>query len=228
MNILIFEDLVKVSIVLIVLFTIIAVSRRNVIALINTYAIQSLILSSLAFLFFLNESNRLILYTALITLLSKAIVIPILLKRTQKKMKEYSDIQYDYMGPTSLIFTSLGIIIVIFFSLSSVKNYLNLDSIAYIGIILSLSISLIGMLITITRKKVITKLIGYLMMENGVVMLSIFVTELPFLIEVLILMDLLVLLIMVSLLGFGMNSSIEEFHEQLNPFRKWFRKEDQK
>ena len=83
---------------------------------------------------------------------------------------------------------------------------------------------LIGMLIIIARKKIITKIIGYLMMENGVVLLSIFIGDLPLLIEILILIDLLVLLAIISVLGFGMDSSIENFHAKLNPFRKWFKK----
>ena len=83
---------------------------------------------------------------------------------------------------------------------------------------------LIGMLIIIARKKIITKIIGYLMMENGVVLLSIFIGDLPLLIEILILIDLLVLLALTSVLGFGMDSSVESFHEKLNPFRTRFKK----
>jgi len=57
-----------------------------------------------------------------------------------------------------------------------------------------------------------------------VVLLSIFIGDLPLLIEILILIDLLVLLAITSVLGFGMNSSVERFHAKLNPFRTWFEK----
>jgi len=76
----------------------------------------------------------------------------------------------------------------------------------------------------IGRKKIISKIIGYLMMENGVVLMSIFLGDLPFLIEALIFMDLLMLLAISSILGFGMDSSVEEFHAKLNPFRNWLKK----
>ena len=86
------------------------------------------------------------------------------------------------------------------------------------------SLVMIGFMIIFSRIKIITKIIGYLIMENGVVLLSLFIGEMPLLIEVLILMDLLVLVAITAILGFGMDSSLEDFHKRLNPFRKWFKK----
>jgi hydrogenase-4 component E len=55
-------------------------------------------------------------------------------------------------------------------------------------------------------------------MENGVVLFSLFLTELPLLIEVLIIVDLIMLTLIATILAFGIDSTIEEFHARLNPF----------
>ncbi|MDD2777547.1 MAG: hypothetical protein PHY36_00900 [Methanocellales archaeon] len=220
MNILLFTDLQKIFIVTIILLTVVSVSRRNLISLINTYSFQSFILSLLVLLIFFEDKKIVLLYIALLTLISKCLLVPIMLKRTQKSMEIYVDLEYNLFSPTTSIFMSLIIFGTLFFSFLGIKEQLQVNSLNYISIVLGVSMILIGMLIIVARKKIITKIIGYLMMENGVVLLSIFIGDLPFLIEILILMDMLVLLAVTSILGFGMDSSVEKFHDKLNPFHK--------
>jgi hydrogenase-4 component E len=74
------------------------------------------------------------------------------------------------------------------------------------------------MIVIFTRKQTITNIVGYLTMENGVVLFSLFLTELPLLIEVLIIVDLIMLTLIATILAFGIDSTIEEFHARLNPF----------
>ena len=224
MNSLLLADLQKILIVAMILLTVISVSRRNLISLINMYSLQSFILSLVILLIFFEDKKMILLYIALLTIISKCLFIPILLKRTQKSMKIYVDLEYNLVGPTASVFISLIIFGMLFFLFLGIKEQLGANSLNYISIIFGMSMLFIGMLIIIARKKIITKIIGYLMMENGVVLLSIFIGDLPLLIEILILIDLLVLLAITSVLGFGMNSSVENFHVKLNPFRKWFKR----
>ncbi|HII16713.1 TPA: hydrogenase subunit [Candidatus Woesearchaeota archaeon] len=228
MTIQLIDELIKVCMVLLVVLTALVISRRNLISLINTYALHSLVLSAIAFLFFLGEGANVFLYASILTIITKLWLIPALLKRTQKIMKIYTDLEYHYLHPTSSIFLSLFIVIIVFLAFSGIKDDLGLDPFNYFGVVMGFSLVLIGFMIIFSRIKIITKTIGYLVMENGVVLLSFFVGEMPFLIEVMVLMDLLALVAITSILGFGMNSSIEEFHKRLNPFRNWFKKVDEK
>jgi hydrogenase-4 component E len=75
-----------------------------------------------------------------------------------------------------------------------------------------------GMIVIFTRKQTLTNIVGYLTMENGVVLFSLFLTELPLLIEILIIIDLIMLTLIATVLAFGIDSTIEEFHARLNPF----------
>ena len=224
MNLLFIEGFQRILIVLILVSIVIAISRRNLISLINTFAIQSLVLSVLVLLIYLEERNLNLVYLCTLTFASKCILIPFFLKKTRKSMNIYVDLQYNMFTPTASIFSSLILFSMLFFSLSFIKDQLEITSLNYVGIVVGLSLLFIGMLMIIGRKKIISKIIGYLMMENGVVLMSIFLGDLPFLIEALIFMDLLMLLAISSILGFGMDSSVEEFHAKLNPFRNWLKK----
>jgi hydrogenase-4 component E len=224
----IFDDLQKILIVAIILSIVIAVSRRNLIALINTYSFQSLALSLVILLIFFKDEKKVLLLIALITFVSKCLIIPYMLRKTQKSMKIFVDLEYNLFSPVTSVFISLIIFGMLFFLFLGIKELLDVKSLDYISIILGLSILIIGMLIIISRRKMITKIIGYLMMENGVLLLSIFIGDLPLLIEILILIDLIVLLAITSVLGFGIDSSVENFHEKLNPFRKWLKKVSEK
>ena len=74
------------------------------------------------------------------------------------------------------------------------------------------------MIVIFTRKQTLTDIVGYLTMENGVVLFSLFLTELPLIIEILIIIDLIMLTLIATVLAFGIDSTIEEFHARLNPF----------
>jgi hydrogenase-4 component E len=78
-----------------------------------------------------------------------------------------------------------------------------------------------GMLVVFSRKRVITKALGYLSMENGVLMFGLFVTELPFIIEVLIIIDLIILVILTTIMAVGMDSSIEEYRQKFRKLQIW-------
>ena len=218
------DELINMFLVILIILTVTMVSRRNLISLINSYAFHSLSLSLVSFLFFLKDLDLIFLYTAVLTIISKSYLIPVLLKRTQKNMKIYTDVEYHYLQPISSIFFSLLVIISAFFIFLEIKDYLDLVFSSYLGLVMGFSLVMIGFMIIFSRIKIITKIIGYLIMENGVVLLSLFIGEMPLLIEVLILMDLLVLVAITAILGFGMDSSLEDFHKRLNPFRKWFKK----
>jgi len=77
---------------------------------------------------------------------------------------------------------------------------------------------LMGLIAVFSRKMAITKVIGYLSMENGVLLFGMFVTELPFIIEFVIMVDLIILVLLTSILTVGIDSSIEEYKERMQEF----------
>ncbi|MFA5879181.1 MAG: hydrogenase subunit [Candidatus Margulisiibacteriota bacterium] len=213
---------VKVCLVLILISEAFILTRRHIFGLFNTYRAQSILIAAVALFLFFKTGNIVLLYTAILTVLSKCLLLPYILKKAQKSMHISHDVEFRFLQPSSSIFISIFIILMVHIVFSKVLTGLALSNLFYIGSVLGVSLTLIGMMILFTRKQIISKMVGYLTMENGVVLFGLFISELPLLIEVFILMDLIMLVVIAGILSFGVTSTIEEFHVKLNPLRNWF------
>ena len=96
----------------------------------------------------------------------------------------------------------------------------------FFGAVIGISLVLMGMMVTFSRKKAITKVLGYLSMENGVLLFGLFATELPFIIEFLIIIDLVILILLTTILTVGIDSTLEEYHNRLHRFYLWGEQEE--
>ena len=194
------------------------VTRKDLFSLVSMYQAQSLLLAGLALTLYPSEQSMTLLYLAALTFISKVLLIPYYIKRIQRKINIQRDLGFHYISPIASMFVTLMLVLLVYGSLSRILKELSLSNLFYLGAVFGVSLTLMGMLITFSRKKVITKIIGYLTMENGVLLFSLFLTELPFIIEVLIIIDLFMIVLLAATLATGMDSSIEEFQEKLHPF----------
>jgi len=222
-NSLAFEGVVKVILVLVLVSAVVIISRRDILSLFRSYAAQSLLLALVAFLSFIQDGQLVLLYTSVLILVVKGVFIPFILKRAQRGMSIDRDIDFHYLQPSGSILVSVLVIVGVYAAVADKLKVVSGGSLFLLGAVLGISLTLMGMMVIFSRRQVISKIVGYLVMENGVVLFSLFVSELPFLIEVLVLMDLVILVVISAILAFGMSSSLEEFHKSLNPFHDWFR-----
>jgi len=217
---LLLDGMIKILIALILASAAVIIVKRDILSLISTYTIQSFFLVLIALVLFTEKWDIMLLYLAIVTLVSKVIIIPQFMKKIQKQLNIKRDVEFHYLSPASGLFTSIFIVLSVYIFLSHVIGKLSLSSVFFYGATVGISLTFIGMLIIFSRKQIITHIVGYITMENGVLLFSLFVTELPLIIEVLIVVDLIMLTILATILAFGINSSIEEFHKKLNPFKK--------
>jgi hydrogenase-4 component E len=214
------ENLAQILIVLILATAAIIIMKRDIRSLIKTYAFQSLLLAIMALLLFVATGSLTLLYLAIIILVSKVWIIPHFMGVVQKRLNIQRDVKFHFLSPTTALLASIVIILFVYLSFSSLLSELNRfnSSIFFLGATVGMSIVFMGMIVIFTRKQTITNIVGYLTMENGVVLFSLFLTELPLLIEILIIVDLIMLTLIATILAFGIDSTIEEFHTRLNPF----------
>jgi len=192
------------------------VTRKDLFSLVSTYQVQSLLLAGLALtLYSVNQSMTLIYLSGLI-LISKVFAIPYIIKSIQKRINISRDLEFHYVSPQGSMLLTIFLILLVYSAFERVLGELNLNRLFYIGAVFGVSLTLMGMMITFSRKKVITKIIGYLTMENGVLLFSLFITELPFIIEVLIIVDLFMIVLLATILAVGMDSSVEAFQEKFH------------
>lgn len=214
------ENIAQILIVLILATAAVIIMKRDLHSLIKTYALQSLLVAIMALLFFVETGVITLLILSIIFLVSKVWIIPHFMANVQKKLNIKRDIQFHFLSPITALIVSIFIILFVYLSFTPLIAELNRfnSSLFFLGATVGVSMVFMGMIVVFTRKQTLTNIVGYLTMENGVVLFSLFLTELPLIIEFLIIVDLIMLTLIATILAFGIDSSIEEFHARLNPF----------
>jgi hydrogenase-4 component E len=152
---------------------------------IKILAFQGVILFGVAFIE-LNEINTLNLVLILLeTIIFKAILVPFFIKYIIKRNNITRETEPFIPNFLSLIIVTTIIVITILLSNSISDTHLE-----KISFIVALSTLFTGLFIIGTRKKVITHVMGYLVIENGVFILSLAVgNEMPILVNLGIMLD---------------------------------------
>ena len=165
---------------------------------INVIAFQGIILFGVAFIE-LSEINIInLIFILLETIVFKTIAVPVFLRYILEKNKITREAEPYLPNFISLIVITL--IIVITFLLANTITDIHLKKIYFV---VALSALFSGLYIIATRKKIITHVMGYLVIENGVFILSLAVgNEMPMLVNLGILLDIFV---SVFLLGLFVN-----------------------
>ncbi|MFZ0005202.1 MAG: hydrogenase subunit [Methanoregula sp.] len=221
------NGIVKVLFVCVIITSAYIITTRNLISLVRVYALQSLALVAIALSLAWYEADSVLLAIAIITLVFKVFLIPYFIATIQEKIRIKRDIDFHFLSPTSSLLISLALMIVVYIMLSRIfPDMMVKGSLFFFGAVIGISLVLMGMMVTFSRKRAITKVLGYLSMENGVLLFGIFATELPFIIEFLIIIDLVILIILTTILTVGIDSTLEEYHNRLHRFYLWEEQEE--
>lgn len=214
------ENILQILVVLVLATAAIIITKRDIRSLIKTYALQSLLLAVMALVLFVVTGSLTLLCLAAIILVSKVWIIPLFMGQVYKKLNIKRDTQFHFLSPITALFVSIFIILFVYLSFSTLLSELSRfnPNLFFLGATVGVSILFMGMIVIFSRKQTLTNIVGYLTMENGVVLFSLSLTELPLLIEFLIILDLIMLTLIATILAFGIDSTIEEFHARLNPF----------
>jgi len=211
--------IIRVLFVIVIITAAYIISTRNILSLVSVYAIQSLTLVLIALALYMLEGSSVLLAIAVITFISKVLVIPYFIATIQERVRIRRDIEFHFLNPTTSLLLSMALMLVIYIALSKIMEGTPArESLFFFGAVLGISLMLMGMMVTFSRKRAISKVLGYLTMENGVLLFGIFVTELPFIIEFLIIIDLIILVLLTTILTVGIDSTLEDYHERLNRF----------
>jgi hydrogenase-4 component E len=187
--------------VLLITFTIsllyLSIANR-LLTYIKIIGFQGIILFGVAFIE-LHQINGLNLtFILLETIVFKTIAVPLFLKYVIEKNKITREAE-PYL-PNFISLIVITTILVITFLLSNIIDDIHLKKIYFV---VALSALFSGLYIIATRKKIITHVMGYLVIENGVFILSLAVgNEMPMLVNIGILLDIFV---SVFLLGIFVN-----------------------
>jgi hydrogenase-4 component E len=216
------EGIIKILFVCVIIGAAYIISTRNLLSLISVYSFQSLTMVAIALALWTVEGTPVLLAIAVITFATKVLLIPYFIATVQEKIRIKRDIEFHYLNPTTTLLLSMGLMLVVYIVLSRIiPPTAGKPSLFFFGAVIGISLMLMGMMVTFSRKRALTKVVGFLSMENGVLIFGMFVTELPFIIEFLIVIDLIILVLLTTILTVGIDSTLEEYHNRLHRFHLW-------
>ena len=176
-----------IALIVLTNFTMVATSRIN--KAIQVAVTQGVLLGLLPLAMGLGRHLHILLMVAA-TLAVKGWLIPFLFRRAMDKVKIHREVD-PYIGFTaSLVLCALGTGLAL---LLASNLPLAPGSAFRLFVPASLSTLLTGFILLITRRKALTQVVGYLVLENGIYLFGLMlVEEMPLLVEAGILLDLFV------------------------------------
>ena len=158
------SQLVDLGSALLLLTCFAIVAQRRLSACVDLFAVQSVFLAATAALVaFLTDIHH-IYAAALLTIVIKAVVIPRILRQVIERLNVTRELVMNVNVPAGLLICG-GLVMLAFYITQPIIPLgflLTRDSLA-----IALAIVLIGFFTMIARKKAVTQVIGFLVMENG-------------------------------------------------------------
>lgn len=190
MNLPLSAQLINLLASLMLLLAFAMLAQRRILSLIHLFALQGAVLTLNTVVVALSTAQAHLLYSAVLTLILKVIVLPWILHRLIVRLNIRWDVETLINIPTIML---VGILLVILaFNLAlPISQLAGTITRATIGI--AMASVLLSMLMMITRRKAVPQVIGFLAMENGLFFAATSATYgMPMVVELGIALDVLV------------------------------------
>ena len=170
-------------------------SQRRISATIHTYALQAAVLALAACWQGYVQNASHLYVTGIITFTAKGVIIPVALHRLVRRLKLAGDVD-----PALGIFPSmaLGVAMVALSIMVVLPTTVQSQALTREDLALALSVVLLGLLMMITRKSALTQVIGFMSLENGLILAAVSVDGMPLVVELSV-----AVLVLVAFVVFG-------------------------
>jgi hydrogenase-4 component E len=170
-------------------------SQRRVVATIDTYAFQSVTLAVAACWQGWVQNEPSLYLTGAIAFVAKAVIIPIMLRRAVRRLQLGGAVD-----PGLGVFASmaLGVALVALSIMVVLPTTIQAQALTREDLSFALSVVLLGLLMMITRRTVFTQVIGFMAMENGLILAAVGVAGMPLVVELSV-----AVLVLVAFVVFG-------------------------
>jgi hydrogenase-4 component E len=173
--------------------------QDRITAVLNVFALQAIALSlSVAWQAYIQEAPHLLI-TALIALVLKGFVIPTALHRIVRRLGIHRQIEEVIgAGPTMLF--GLGLVALSILLVLPVGQ--NVSLLAREDLAFALAVILLGLLMMITRHNAVTQIIGFMSLENGLVLAATGAKGMPLVVEISVAFSVLIAFIVFGIFVF--------------------------
>ena len=186
-------------------------------ALLNIYALHATVLAlSVAWQAFIQHAPHLYV-TAAIALIFKAIIIPVALHRIIVRLGIHREI--ETVGGVGLTMLA-GIGLVALSMVIMLRITPGADPLAREDLAFALSVVLIGLLVMVTRRNAVSQVVGFMSLENGLVLAATGAKGMPLVVEISVAFSVLIAFIVIGIFLFRIRERFDTVDVQaLDRFR---------
>jgi hydrogenase-4 component E len=168
-------------------------------ALLNTYALHAFVLSfSVAWQALIQDAPHLYV-TAALALAFKAIVIPLVLHKIIQRLGIHREIE-TVVGIGLTMIVGMGLVALSMVVMLRVTA--EADPLAREDLALALSVVLLGLLMMVTRRNAVSQVVGFMSLENGLVLAAVGAKGMPLVVEISIAFSILIAFIVIGIFLF--------------------------
>ena len=186
-------------------------------ALLNMYALHALVLAlSVAWQAYVQNAPHLYL-TAAIALVFKAIIIPVALHRIIARLGIHREIE-KVVGVGLAMLLGMGLVALSMVVMLRVTA--DADPLAREDLAFALAVVLLGLLMMVTRRNAVSQVVGFMSLENGLVLAATGAKGMPLVVEISIAFSILIAFIVIGIFLFRIRERFDTVDLQaLDRFR---------
>jgi hydrogenase-4 component E len=206
------DKMITLMAALVLVLQITMVGQRWLVTNIRAFGIQSLLLASIAVtIAYFNRAPHIYIVAAL-TLVFKAILLPVLLERLVTKIEIRQEIEPFVNVPISVIISGL-LTLLAYIVAESFHRHEQTTGPASLGhntLAVAIALFLIGFFMMVNRRKALTQVLGLLSLENGILLAAMSLTYgMPLIVEVGIFFDVLVAAMVLAILIYRIRETFD-------------------
>jgi hydrogenase-4 component E len=187
-------------------------------ALLNIYALHALVLALAVAWQALIQNAPHLYVTALIALVFKAIIIPVVLHRMIVRLGIHREIEKVVGVGTAMLF---GMGLVALSMVVMLRAAHEADPLAREDLAFALAVVLLGLLMMVTRRNVVSQVVGFMSLENGLVLAATGAKGMPLVVEISVAFSILIAFIVIGIFLFRIRERFDTVDVQaLDRFRE--------
>ncbi|HEU0138725.1 MAG TPA: NADH-quinone oxidoreductase subunit K [Bryobacteraceae bacterium] len=206
------DRMITLMAALVLVLQITMVAQRWLITNIRAFAIQSLLLAGIANTIAYFNSAPHIYIAAALTLLFKAILLPVILQRLVTRMDIRREIEPFVNVPVSVIVCGL-LTLLAYMVAEPLQEQPGIRTAASLGrntLPVAIALFLIGFFMMVSRRKALTQVLALLSLENGLFLAGISLTYgMPLIVELGIFFDVLVAMLILAILVYRIRETFD-------------------
>jgi hydrogenase-4 component E len=206
------NKLITLMAALVLVLQIMMVAQRGLVTNIRAFGVQSFLLACIGFTIAHFNHAPHIYIAAAMTLVFKAIALPLILERLVNKIDVRQEIEPLVNVPISVITAGLLTLLayVVAESFHRPGEYTSAATLGHNTLAVAIAVFLIGFFMMVNRRKALTQVLALLCLENGILLAAISLTYgMPLIVEVGVFFDVLVAALLLAILIFKIREAFD-------------------